>query len=60
MPLSLGVRQIVALVLVGGQAETALVLADVVPHKIGILGEVDGLQCQTAQALFPRNLGLLI
>lgn len=38
VPLSLSVGEVVSLVVVKGEAELALVAAEVVAHKVGILG----------------------
>lgn len=51
MPLSLGVGEVVALVVVKREAELALVASEVVAHKIGILGQVDSFQRQPPQPL---------
>ena len=43
-----------------GQAELALVCAEVVPHEIGVLLEVDGLCRQGSQPLPPVPVGLRV
>eukprot|EP00624_Nannochloropsis_granulata_P005024 evm.model.NODE_35542_length_20336_cov_24.742279.3 len=52
MPFPLGVGQVIPFIVVEGQAQFALVRAQVVAHKIGIFIQVDGLQSQLPQA-FP-------
>jgi len=59
MPLPLRVRQVVPLVVVQRQAELALVAAEVVAHEVGVLGEVDGLESEAAEALPPVD-GLIL
>mmetsp|Transcript_4139 Transcript_4139/g.10620 ORF Transcript_4139/g.10620 Transcript_4139/m.10620 type:complete len:203 (-) Transcript_4139:71-679(-) len=58
VPLALGVREVVPLVPVQGQAQSALVRAEVVAHEVGVLGEVDRLQGELAQSLPPVHVGL--
>lgn len=51
MPLPLRVRQVVPLVVVQRQAKLTLVTAEVVAHEVGVLGEIDGLEGEAAEAL---------
>jgi hypothetical protein len=51
----LGVRKVVALVVVQREAQAALVLAEVVAHEVRVLRQVDGLQRQPPQPLPPVN-----
>lgn len=59
VPLPLRVRQVVPLVVVQRQAEFALVAAEMVAHEVGVLGEVDGLHGEAAEALPPVD-GLIL
>ena len=54
--LYLCVSQIRGLVVVEREAELALARAEVVPHEVGVLLEVDGLGCQGSQPLEPVAL----
>ena len=56
--LYLCVGQVRGLIVVQCQAELALVCAEVVPHKVGVLLEVDGLRRQGGQPLPPVPVGL--
>lgn len=49
LPLSVG--QIVSFIVVQCQTQLTLITAEVIPHKIGILGKVDGLEGEPAEAL---------
>ncbi len=49
----LGVGKVVALIVVQGETQAALILAQVVAHEVGVLREVDGFQRQPAQPLPP-------
>lgn len=49
--LPLRVGQVVPLVVVESQAQLALVASQVVPHEVGVLDEVDGLQRQSPEPL---------
>lgn len=51
--LALGVSEVVALVVVEGEAELALIASQVVAHEVGVLGQVDRLQRQPPQPLPP-------
>lgn len=53
VPLPLRVRQVVPLVVVERQAKLALVTAEMVSHEVRVLGEVDGLHGEAAEALPP-------
>ena len=53
----LRVRQVRAIVLVDGQAESALEAADVVFEEIGVFVEVDCFQRELAQALATVGVG---
>lgn len=59
VPLPLRVSQVVPLVVVQRQAQLALVAAEVVAHEVGVLGEVDGLEGEAAEALPPVD-GLIL
>lgn len=59
VPLPLRVRQVVPLVVVQRQAQLALIAAEVIAHEIGVLGEVDSLEGQAAEALPPVD-GLIL
>ena len=59
VPLPLRVREVVPLVVVERQAELALIAAEMVSHEVGVLGEVDGLEREPAQALPPVD-GLIL
>lgn len=59
VPLPLRVRQVVPLVVVQRQAKLALIAAEVVAHEVGVLGEVDGLEGEAAEALPPVD-GLIL
>ena len=50
--------QIRGLVVVQSEAELALVCAEMVPHEVGVLLEVDGLRRQGGQPLPPVPVGL--
>lgn len=58
MLLALRVRQIAAFVVVQRQAELALVRAEVIAHKVGILGEIDCFQCEQTEALASIAIGV--
>lgn len=59
VPLPLRVRQVVPLVVVQRQAQLALVAAEVVAHEVGVLGKVNGLEGEAAEALPPVD-GLVL
>ena len=56
--LALGMREVVALVIMQREAQLALVRAQVVPHEVGVFLQVDRLQRQLPQPLSPVDLGL--
>ena len=58
--LYLCVSQIGGLIVVQCQAELALISAEVVPHEVGVLLEVDGLCRQSSQPLPPVPVGLRV
>lgn len=47
--------KVVALVGVQGEAQAALILAQVVAEKVGIFRQVDSFQCKATQALTAGN-----
>ena len=56
--LALGVREVVALVVVEREAQLALVRPQVVLHEVRVLHQVDRLQRELSQPLSPIDLGL--
>ena len=56
--LALGVREVVALVVVEREAQLALVRPQVVLHEVRVLHQVDSLQRELSQPLSPIDLGL--
>ena len=53
-------RQIGSLVVVEGEAKLALIRAEMVPHEVGVLLEVDGLGGEGRQTLAPVAVRLRV
>merc|ERR1719188_1905725 len=60
MLLSLGMGQVGSLVIVESQTQLTLKRSKMISHKIGILGQVDGLGSQGRQPLPPVPVGLRV
>ena len=58
MLLALRVGQVASFVVVQSETEFALVGSQVIFHKVGVLGDVDGLERQLAQALATIAVGV--
>lgn len=58
MALSLCVREVVSLRVVQREAQLALVRAEVVPHEVRVLGQVDGFERELPQPLPAIDRGL--
>ena len=58
VPLSLRVREVISLCIVQRKTQLALVGADVVPHEVRVLGQVNGLEREFPEPLPPVDRGL--
>jgi len=58
MLLALGVGQVRSLIVMQGQTQFTLECPKMIPHEVGVLGEVDGLRGQGGEPLPPVPVGL--